>query len=655
MIVVVPRSKTVADVVNRNQHIEKDLEGKKPAPAVKKATKYSLKPKKPIAVPKTSKNNKNSSANENFNLPADDEHLVKETKALNAKSKENISAANDDHKPLSDSERATKGKTSVKSPIKASFKTATKADPKKRKPASTALGRSLRSQRPAAIKASQQLIGADVTDNESEEVEKLTRTKIRKSDHVNDCVQEVSLDSVSGGEALYAARPKQVVKEALKDISPRVKSTLKSGSLDLLRGSPTQGPALRTTEELKFEVMAIAKAKKLAPRASKGGTETEGDMASKLSNMLEDLDDPIESNSLQVLGPEVVTNISQNAKAAAHMMTTKDVDVLEQQLGGFTVVESAPLAENIARQPVTSYAVIEVEAVTKRKETPIHEMSLKRPRVGKNGNGHISSETSVGVTDKLLVDENLARKQPIISFGTMGARNQGISRSVKHTTKSLQVEPVEYLSPLAARKRTRLDVNDARPEDGHPAKRRSVSPNNNQYGEMNIFGDQDMNLGKNQAVAGDQDDQIIGVTDQLMACTSSPRKEPHSILPVKSRISQRSRSKLSRHTSQLSRVDSNGSPIASKQFQVDHIGIANRKLLEGPPDPSPIPEVGQSLEETRSLEIFGPKVYLGSMAKARPMSPEAVTNHYVPHRKTGTGLYEGVATKDVRFLEIVSP
>lgn len=239
-------------------------------------------------------------------------------------------------------------------------------------------------------------------------------------------------------------------------------------------------------------------------------------------------------------------------------------------------------------------------------------------------------------TDPPLVDDHLARKLPLIAFSKEGPRNQGLSSSIKRKAKepspkeSVTKVPFEPSSPPRdnAKGKRKRPVEDANlvPGGSHGMKRRSMSP---------------------------REDDIPDMGEAPDLNSSPPRlsPQPSQISVAKSRQSQRSRaSKGFRHTSQLSRVDANGSPIASKSSQIDHMQKAAKKLRDDPPPPSPLTKTAAPvvMDRSQSPSIFGPKVILGGrITKAKPALPEEVVIKYVPHTLDGNGVYEDVGTKQV--------
>jgi len=106
-------------------------------------------------------------------------------------------------------------------------------------------------------------------------------------------------------------------------------------------------------------------------------------------------------------------------------------------------------------------------------------------------------------------------------------------------------------------------------------------------------------------------------------------------------VSRRS-SGISRPYSQKSFVNKNGSPIGS--FHVDHISKAERKLLDNYSFESGL-EASQS--PSPHAPLFGERLTLLGIRKARPSSPAKFVSQYVPHQKTANGWYEGVGTSEV--------
>jgi hypothetical protein len=247
--------------------------------------------------------------------------------------------------------------------------------------------------------------------------------------------------------------------------------------------------------------------------------------------------------------------------------------------------------------------------------------------------------------DTSLVDDATSRKPTIVAFGTKGARNQGPPTSHgkdahEHSTPAPEVVNV--------RKR-KLDDAQLPNVQSPPNKRQSCSPVQPQVMDQSL--------------------------PQLPVFGSSP--------PVPTFKGATNRRKTSRPSSQSSRVDVNGSPIANTTAQDDHIGKLKERLAEDIRARKRSQNVATATEvvaedvecqkqskinveaaiETlpveapaqprarRPSEIFGPRIRLENKPKARPSSPETAATQYLPHRKTGKDQYEAMDTKEVIALD----
>jgi len=225
-------------------------------------------------------------------------------------------------------------------------------------------------------------------------------------------------------------------------------------------------------------------------------------------------------------------------------------------------------------------------------------------------------------SEQVLVDEHQARKQPIISFGAKGARNQGPSSTLKGSVQRTQATEkadipalVKPLDHKRKRENAEIKETDAPVDASPPRKRQSISPR---------------------------------IDDDFVTYPSSPPAAPEVEKAMASHPPLYH--EQSKQGSQSSRVDENGSPMAPTSApQIDHIGKVQRKLFDGPSPAMPVEmppqENGKAVGQKPPM-IFGPKLILGNIPKARPSSPEEVVPRYIPH-KSRNGLYEDVGTKEV--------
>jgi hypothetical protein len=230
--------------------------------------------------------------------------------------------------------------------------------------------------------------------------------------------------------------------------------------------------------------------------------------------------------------------------------------------------------------------------------------------------------------DKTLLAKDPDRKPHLVSFGGKGALNQGVSttnkvRKDRPLPKNVSEEaskPIRGDIGDRKRKREKIDVVE---QESPPTKRQSISPP--QANVVDTYEDGD-----------------------FPALQESP---PVDTIKTKSTQTRQSTRPPTRPSSQTSRVDKNGSPIASSQE--DHFGKLRERLAEGRNDKElqalESASVGSpaAVQQRRISEVFGPKVVLENKPKGLLSSPEATATRYVPHEKTGNGIYQEVATKQV--------
>jgi hypothetical protein len=228
------------------------------------------------------------------------------------------------------------------------------------------------------------------------------------------------------------------------------------------------------------------------------------------------------------------------------------------------------------------------------------------------------------------------RKPHLVSFGINGALNQGRSSAIKvgRDHKSTKDVPEEVAEPIRdevaekKRKREKLDVVDA---ESPPSKRKSVSP---------------------MAVGVADDDEEEHENRNLPLLEDSPPAETSKPSKAKSKHTRRS----AKPSSQTSRVDKNGSPLAFSQE--DHFRRLQQRLSEDRNDiaahataPIIIVKSPVGVRQRRLSEVFGPKVVLEKKSRARKSSPEETAARYIAHEKTADDVYQQVATKQVVALE----
>lgn len=232
--------------------------------------------------------------------------------------------------------------------------------------------------------------------------------------------------------------------------------------------------------------------------------------------------------------------------------------------------------------------------------------------------------------DKVLVDDYLCRKTPVVGFNNKGARNQGVvgtvASSVPHpkTVVPVPSTPVrEDTTEDHKRKREGLDdvenCNTLR-------KRQSMSPDPN---KTPMQGDNDYYFGTSPPAANQME---ISVPKSSFRGRDTVRKLQRDSKP----------------NSQGPRVDQNGSPLAPRSSQIDRIGNVRRKFLDEQASEMHTPKSIGPQPVIKSPDIFGPKLRLGSIPKARPGSSlEETALRYIPHKKNLNGLYEGLNTNEI--------
>jgi hypothetical protein len=280
-----------------------------------------------------------------------------------------------------------------------------------------------------------------------------------------------------------------------------------------------------------------------------------------------------------------------------------------------------------------------------------------------------STKPSDILSDIPLVDDHLARKTPVISFGNKGARNQGQSSTLRAPAKvevdvHTEPSPEDNTRIQHNPKRKRKTVDEAE-NICPPKKRLSISPENVSSIHENI--------GHNSHAANELDatpqnnaSNLIEISDDdcdmdiqddgsamddavVQGLTSSPPSAPQTKPQFGRKVA---RHRASRPSSQGSRVDANGSPMAPSSPQIDRIRKIERKLLEEQTAMSERADKdATNLPMQRSPAIFGPRLRLESLPKAKPSSPHDEVPRYVPHKTARNGSYEGVSTKEAVIPE----
>ena len=250
---------------------------------------------------------------------------------------------------------------------------------------------------------------------------------------------------------------------------------------------------------------------------------------------------------------------------------------------------------------------------------------------GKQGLRKLSAVSS----EKALVNDYFCRKTPVVGFNDKGARNQGLPGLLRGSKGRSCIDDLDYSMRTKEdrpedqpedRKRKRGKPND-RENDNPPRKRQSLSPSLD-----------------HTPVLGNNDGYFVSSPPyQIETGKQSSGTGKTSSLPQLQRIFKPS--------SQGPRVDKNGSPLATRSPEIDRIGNVKRKLLcDHDLDEARTPESGRprTLFTALSPEIFGPKLRLGSIPKARPSSSlEDTASRYIAHKKTRNGHYEGIDSNEI--------
>ncbi|TGO75189.1 hypothetical protein BELL_0229g00120 [Botrytis elliptica] len=249
-------------------------------------------------------------------------------------------------------------------------------------------------------------------------------------------------------------------------------------------------------------------------------------------------------------------------------------------------------------------------------------ISSSGPRAQEN-----ASPESLASNNRVLLDDRSIRKPKFIHFNAKGAQNQGFSGTSIPVPKR---DPRLHIKTSNTAKVKSQDmVNSKRRHDDHhdsdeeslfvsqspPRKRQSVSPPN---------------------VALPTDTPI------LVDGTTSPT------IPTALKSS-----------SQGSRVDAFGSPQA--QHIVPSIGHALRveqreavpesdkagpRTMDSFQDLPEIKVLSPELDAKDTPELFGPRIKVVSIPKARPAPPGESSVRYIPHTKTQNGSYKDISTME---------
>lgn len=244
--------------------------------------------------------------------------------------------------------------------------------------------------------------------------------------------------------------------------------------------------------------------------------------------------------------------------------------------------------------------------------------------------------------EKVLANDYLCRKTPVVGFNDKGARNQGPPGMLTGSNGQSNIGGLAHSRPTRTeqvedRKRKRENTSNVE-NSSPPRKRQSLSPKPHHNPVQST----------SDSISGSIFGNVFGSSPlspyQIKSHRQSSGIRRNGSLPRLQRVSKPS--------SQVHHVDKNGSPLAARSSQIDRIGNVKRKLLDDDDDASeahtPKSTHPRPLFAKRSPEIFGPKVRLGSIPKARPSSSlEEAGPRYIPHKKTRNGQYEGLNTNEI--------
>ncbi|KAF7878927.1 hypothetical protein EAF04_000130 [Stromatinia cepivora] len=276
-------------------------------------------------------------------------------------------------------------------------------------------------------------------------------------------------------------------------------------------------------------------------------------------------------------------------------------------------------------------------AMPSKRRRPVVTKNSEHPPISRSGpraQTKAFPDTSASKS-KALLDDRTIRKPNLIHFGAKGAQNQGSSSTSKPVTERDIELPI-----------TISDMGREKPQEAVQNKRRYDDDDDNED-EGSLFVSQSPPR-KRQSISPP------AVTLPTVVPTSM---EDDPLIPVALKSS-----------SQGSRVDAFGSPLA--QHSMPSIGQILKVQQR-----APAPEFGQLASRTIDFhrdvstvtvpspesdvkdtpEIFGPRIKVVSIAKARPAPPGESPVRYVPHTKTQHGTYEGILTTENIQEEKVLP
>ncbi|EKD13605.1 uncharacterized protein L3040_009015 [Drepanopeziza brunnea f. sp. 'multigermtubi'] len=340
--------------------------------------------------------------------------------------------------------------------------------------------------------------------------------------------------------------------------------------------------------------------------------------------------------------PHLVNQTPVNSFKQPLKPTPREDSIRKDNVAENSTISNQPAVDMEEKPLVTNQ-------LKKRKATEADPMAPKRRRSEKDASDlqttresdtesvpksvHIQRKAAVAETPtqgSSGVNKDLDRKPRIIEFSSRGPLNQGVASTEDMQEKREVVADNENAGPtvkLLDRKRKRAAANLA--VTSPPSKRKESSP-------------------MHANILDDIYDEDTGNNEQTAVESSPPRAAVPS-KPVRQRVLPQL---ASRTSSQPSRVNKNGSPIADGS-PVDHMQRLKERLAAAEPkeDVQAYKTVAQvdstPVRERRHSQIFGPTISLGNKLKARPSSPGEASSRYVPHEETDLGAYNAINSKQV--------
>ncbi|THV55336.1 hypothetical protein BGAL_0010g00550 [Botrytis galanthina] len=405
------------------------------------------------------------------------------------------------------------------------------------------------------------------------------------------------------------------------------------------------------SEKLQLEYAKLsqpARRAKEAVRAIPRETEVK---KSQMTKKTEDLEEMTDTKLPTRVGEKIIT------KMADYVLTADVIDPLLANPSHPLSISSISSKQEVIHEPVATKASAstnhqseglltllppDVDLVEEKKRKVATEIAIppKRRRQiatnnsgspsispsGPRAQGHSSTE-SLASKSRVLLDDRSIRKPKFIHFNARGAQNQGSSgtsipvpkRDPKLHIKTSNNAKVKSQDMVKSKRRHDdshdLDEESLFVSQSPPRKRQSVSP---------------------PKVALPTDTPIL-VDDRITP-----------IIPAALKSS-----------SQGSRVDAFGSPQA--QHIVSSIGHAFRveqresesefgkvgpRTSDSHQDVPEIKVLSPELEPKDTSELFGPRIKVVSIPKARPAPPGESSVRYVPHTKTQNGSYKDISTME---------